>query len=155
MLKVTLNLQLTGISHQDSLVLEVRGQVSNAFCTFLSLCLSVSLSLTHTHTQSDLPPFIVLQRGKRNSEPQTQNWQQVRGESRPSLQRSWHSSWCNNNQPPSPQGSVLPLLPSHFWEGSSTPTRELRNWLCSLNWKSFHPPWIKRCQGENLEEARS
>ena len=52
MLEVTLNLQLTGISHQDSLVLEVRGQVSNSFCTFLSLSLSVSLSLSHTHTHT-------------------------------------------------------------------------------------------------------
>ena len=96
MLEVILNLQLTGISHQGSLVLEVRGQVSNAFCTFLSLSLSLSLTHTHTHTQSDLPPFIVLQRRKRNSEPQTQSWQQGWGESRPSLHRSWHSSWCNN-----------------------------------------------------------
>ena len=88
MLEVILNLQLTGISHQDSLVLEVKGQVNNAFCASLSLTHTHTHTHTRTHTESDLPPFIVLQRGKRNAEPQTQSWKQEWGESRPSLQRS-------------------------------------------------------------------
>ena len=136
MLEVILNLQLTGISHQDSLVLEVKGQVNNAFCASLSLSLSLSLSHTHTHTHTHAHTQRVIchlslyfrgARGMQSHKP--------RAGSRNGVNQDLHFKGPDThqgvimNQPSSPQGSVLPLLPSHFWEGSSTPTGELRNAL--------------------------
>lgn len=54
-------------------------------------------------------------------------------------------------QPPSPQGSALPLLPSHFWEGSLALTRRAEKLALILKLQELP----SRCQGENLEEAQN